>query len=105
VHRITPCNLLDCELRRCDDGSDALEIALVCGPTELELTRLLTYGQVGTRVLAQSQACRLKNGRDCRADDVLAVVGKVGVAAGQETGATTAVVPVEGNLEHDAMGA
>ena len=56
-------------------------------------------------VALQPEASGLKNRRNGSADDVLTVLGKVGVTAGGKRAKLTAAVAEKGNLEHVDCGA
>lgn len=59
VGGVSASDLLDGKLRRCNDRDDALPLAIVLRPRELECARPLTRAQLGTRELGEPQACRL----------------------------------------------
>ena len=96
----TPGDLLNGELGGREDRSHALAIALILVPIEGQFARLLSCGDIGVGVLGQSEPRRLENCRNRGANDVGAMVGKVGVPARCQPAAPIAVVPVEGDLEH-----
>jgi len=100
VLRIAPGDLVDRHFRSGHDGAHALEFRVGCAPAQFHLPRAL-YGCGGDAGVAlQPETSGLKNRRNGRADDVLTVLGKVGVTACGKRAKLTAAVAEKGNLEH-----
>jgi hypothetical protein len=95
-------DLSNCKLGRRGDRPNAFAVAQILGPAQLELAGALTHREVDARMLRQAEASGLENGRDRRADDILAMFGKLGMAASAKPREAIARIAVDSNLEHFA---
>lgn len=93
-------DLLDRELGGGDDGSHVVPVALILGPAQLQESGFLSRLHPRSSVLGEPEGRGLENRRYGGADDVLSVVGKIGMPAGREAREAAETVTLEGDLEH-----
>src|SRR5690242_9699726 len=98
--RVSPSDLLDAELGRGHDRADALKFGLGLTPSQIELAGALHRLRPDAGVAFESKACGLQDCGNRRTNDVFTVRGEIGMAASRKRAATTAVVAVEGDVEH-----
>lgn len=79
--RVATSDLVDGEFGRRDNGLEALGITILLRPAQLEPSASLLGRNVGVSELGQAEAGGLKNRRDRRANDVLAMLRKLGMTA------------------------
>ena len=91
-------NLIDCKLRCRHDRPDALPAALFRGPADVEPAGLPNRRQLDAGVLCKTENRGLENRGDRGADDVLAILGEIGVAAGLQAARAAVTVTVKSDL-------
>jgi hypothetical protein len=101
VGRVLAGYLLDREFGGRHDGADRRIVARGFGPFELEGAGLLMRPQRDVGVFLKAQPRRLQDGGCGGTDDILAMIGGIGMAMRMNTGQPMSAVPVEGYLEHE----
>lgn len=96
------CNLRHRELGGRDDRAHALEVALAFPPTNIQLAGFLSRCDLDPGVALEPKTRAQEYRRDGGADDVLAVLVELGVAARKQTGEPISIVPIERDGEHGA---
>lgn len=102
VRRVLARDLLDCKFRGLYDRAKPFVPTFPRRPSDLQPTGFLLYDEGAMRDLRQAEARGLKHRRNRGADDIVAVVGKIGMAGGGKTGEPVLLVAIESHLKHGA---